>query len=648
MQANNLALHSVGLGNLVNDTALRALAHCSKVGIHLSIYDLSEVKKLISHIICGSPLDPLTNISLSIQLFENAAIREVKYSELALDTATPQRFRLVIPRLGPCESRQIFVAIRLPSISLDPRLRVNSLAKDDPESLTNSLRIAELEYLIQSMPSRLASCTVSYNHPLLLDVETIRRAPVNVNLRRTQLETHISCLDVLGMDIRRSVLHALKQLFRHEAYEDQHKVISNLRTSVQSIQAYCARFDVPLSTFEDLLSDISSIRSEVSTRLTQTMIETTPSNRAIPSSKYSSHTQANRRQSAKIVYRSDIRPSNGPTNEPISYTVSPKRSVPGGDAGPFSDPLGVKVSNLQKPIRTPLQTQKSIRDPSSYQDQRRTTPETNHTDRLRGAYKPDSISSEQKSNGRGKSASRYWPSEPPKSTNVLYSERSEETNNVRRVRKERNEDSHKDHNSSKNIRDLFGMRKTACVIRQHKLCHSNRSDVAKTIWKSHKQERGELSILSDDCLDDLTTLLAESRTMAQPQSCLMPPLSNANPSKKITSPAARPISKSKHTWRSPSDSDQGCLRRHDISHADSLACTTPEDSAITIQSNEPLTNLGKPALSPANLSAPLVRGDFSDVYSDKHVPEIHERNEDMVTRSLAGGAFRAAADFEVN
>lgn len=260
----DVGLHTIGIGAVCNSHLLRRLAHITGEGTYQneSQLDDHQMHRFLAELAAGSSFLPLRNICCDLKLFEGTTIREVKGQSLRTVFHSPQAISITEPRLGPFEKHDIMIVLQ----TAEAKLANTANAELETNALPNSVRLAELENLINTMPIRLMSCSTKYIHPFMHNGETVRMPVHNLDVRRSREAPMPSSPALVIQDARQIAVEMLIDANMALKTGRQEHYLTILRDTEQLLHSLCTEKDISSTSFEDLFTEISTLRFQTTPR----------------------------------------------------------------------------------------------------------------------------------------------------------------------------------------------------------------------------------------------------------------------------------------------------------------------------------------------------------------------------------------------
>lgn len=503
-------MHTVAVGSVIDSGKLRALAHSTKNGVHLSASHREHMLKFLRELTNGTCVCPLSDIKLDLQLFEGITIREIKDKYINASCDTAQSVTLELPRLGPYEHWQVLLLVHLPDVARSSTLERDSDDEDfeDFNHISTSYRLAELEQMVQSMPGKIAECIISYHHPMLVDGALICQESTMLSVQRTNREPPRRNIEVMELDMQRTALALLFAAMRLEQQQDKDSAINALREAEQMIHAFCTEYDLSLEPFGEFLATSSTMRFRMSARY-QISVKRKESFAGLEQ-KISSPP---REQTRRVLSQSDTdRPSHPRTEIPKSTISGPGIAQQNWKQ---VNTLGNQFMTEPRAKRSPRRLQLEI-PPKPQRKTLVTTLRTVITEEPRARTRRGSTGSMSVQNHlAGHFVGHKAPAEVQK---VIWDKpKLKKLPTSEEVRKIVRQSSSRDMMQYSTLRSPRGgvvpsalrtpnecelsplLRTVAFVDEQKRLrAEEDDHDIARSIWKSHKEERGEVSMVSED------------------------------------------------------------------------------------------------------------------------------------------------------
>lgn len=260
----DVGLHTIGVGPVCNPDLLRKLAHITAEGTYQDEKQLDDqqMHQFLAELRAGSSFLPLRNIRCDLRLFEDTTIREVKGQSTRTVFHSPQAVSITIPRLGPFERQDIMIVLQTTDIKIADTAPVDVEAINLP----SSARLIELENMINTMPIRLMSCSTSYFHPLMHNGEIVCMPARDLDVKRSDGVPMTSNPDLVIQDARQIAIDMLIDANAALEKGRQEHYLSILRDTEQLLHSLCTEKDISSTSFEDLITEISTLRFQTTPR----------------------------------------------------------------------------------------------------------------------------------------------------------------------------------------------------------------------------------------------------------------------------------------------------------------------------------------------------------------------------------------------
>lgn len=250
---------------------MRILAHCSREGICISGSIEAELTEFLRHLEQETCITPITDLAMQLNLFEGASLREVRGDGFELSVDTSQQFVLKVARLGPLEQQQFLIHVHLPRIGEQGSERhlgrssayAHSYKREveQEEMAETSVRLAELELLVNSLPSKLITCQPDYQNCTIGRQSRIVGATISLSIKRTADLLHLcSNPTVLEADLKQHCLSSFRRATTL-ALRNQYKIAYRvLRLTEEQIQIFLAEFGLAGDLYISLMNHLTVTR----------------------------------------------------------------------------------------------------------------------------------------------------------------------------------------------------------------------------------------------------------------------------------------------------------------------------------------------------------------------------------------------------